>query len=56
MVNLKRLPIVLKPGNSGKNSGGTAHSGGIKKKVIAFEELPFSRFDRNDRNVLYYLR
>ena len=29
MVNLKRLPIVLKPGNSGKNSGGTAHSGGI---------------------------
>ena len=27
-----------------------------KKKVIAFEELPFSRFDRNDRNVLYYLR
>ena len=28
MVNLKRLPIVWKRGNSGENSGGTAHSGG----------------------------
>lgn len=28
MVNLKRLPIVWTPGNSGENSGGTAHSGG----------------------------
>ena len=28
MVNRKSLPIVWKPGNSGENSGGTAHSGG----------------------------
>ena len=46
MVNLKRLPIVLKPGNSGKNSGGTAHSGGIKKKKkgYSFRRIAFFPF------------
>lgn len=32
MVNLKRLPIVWKPGDSGENSDGTAHSGGNLRK------------------------
>ena len=45
MVNLKRLPIVWKPGNSGKNSGGTAHSGGNKKKKgYSFRRIAFFPF------------
>ena len=46
-----------KTGNSGEKSNGTVlscwkFSG---KKVIPFEVLPFSRFQRNNRNFLYHL-
>lgn len=46
MVNLKRLPIVWKPGNSGENSGGTVHSGGNlkKKKGYSFRRIAFFPF------------
>ena len=45
-----------KPGNSGENSNGTVYPGGNfpGKKIIPFEVLPFSRFCRNNRNILYH--
>ena len=45
-----------KPGNSGENSNGTVYPGGnfLGKKIIPFDVLPFSRFCRNNRNILYH--
>ena len=45
-----------KPGNSGENSNGTVYPGGNfpGKKIIPFEVLLFSRFCRNNRNILYH--
>ena len=61
MVNrinsLSTYHLYGKPGNSGENSKGTVHPGGnfSEKKVLHFEVLPFYRFYRHDRNVLYHL-
>ena len=57
LLSLSAYHLYGKPGNSGENSNGTAHSGGNfpEKKVIPFEVFPFPRFYRNDRNFLYHL-